>query len=125
MGRWIAYQSNESGRAEVYVAPFPGKGGKRQVSTAGGTFPRWRRDGRELFYIAPGGRLMAATVGAQGSGFEVGAVTPLFDTRARTNLRYPYDVTADGQRFLVNTLGDELSPEPFTLVVNWTAGLRP
>ena len=123
-GRWIAYASNESGRSEVYVMPFPGPGGKWQVSTAGGSYPRWRRDGAELFYLAADNRLMAATVNGQGSGFEVGAVRPLFATRARTARRYMYDVSADGQRFLINTLVEEAALEPITLVVNWTAGLR-
>jgi Tol biopolymer transport system component len=123
-GQWIAYVSNESGRPEIYIAPFSGKGGKWQVSTSGGLFPRWRRDGRELFYIAPDSRLLAASVSAQSSGFEVGVVATLFATRAKANLRYPYDVTADGRRFLVNTLQDEASPEPFTLVLNWPAALR-
>ena len=123
-GQWIAYQSNESGRPEIYVAPFSGKGGKWQVSTTGGLFPRWRGDGRELFYIAPEGRLLAASVSAQSSGFEVGAVATLFAMRMKANQRYPYDVTADGRRFLVNTLRDEASPEPLTLVLNWPAVLR-
>jgi Tol biopolymer transport system component len=68
-GRWVAYQSNESGRNEVYVAPFPGPGGKWQVSTAGGTFPRWRNDGRELYYLAPDNRLMTASVNGENAAF--------------------------------------------------------
>ncbi|MGH9253087.1 MAG: protein kinase domain-containing protein [Vicinamibacterales bacterium] len=80
-GQWVAYVSNESGRNEVYVMPFPGPGGKWQVSTAGGIWPRWRRDGAELFYLAPDNRLMAAEVNGRGSGFDVGAVQPLFATR--------------------------------------------
>ena len=63
-GRWVAYQSNESGRYEVYVQPFPGPGGKWQVSTDGGIAPRWRRDSKELFYIAPNGKLMAVPIRA-------------------------------------------------------------
>ena len=73
--------SDESGKDEVYVAPFPGPGGKWQISTAGGTFPRWRRDGTEIFYLAPDNKMMAAAVNGKGSNFEVGAVKPLFETR--------------------------------------------
>jgi hypothetical protein len=126
-GRWIAYQSNESGRNEVYVAPFPGPGGKWQLSTAGGAFPRWRRDGRELYYLAPDNKLMTALVSGEGSAFQVGVVRALFETRPRSGVNlnaYAYDVSADGQRFLVNTLMQEATSAPITIVVNWTAGLK-
>jgi serine/threonine protein kinase/Tol biopolymer transport system component len=136
-GRWIAYVSNESGRSEVYVSPFPEpgrvrsaaatletQGGKWQVSTAGGYQPRWRRDGKEIFYLGPDDKLMSAAVNGAGSAFEVGAVRPLFDTRAG-GPGFLYDVSADGQRFLVNTLVEELSESaPITLVVNWPALLK-
>lgn len=126
-GRWIAYSSNESGRYEVYVAPFPGPGGKWQVSTAGGDWPRWRRDGKEIFYLAPApdNKLMVAAVNGVGSAFEIGAVRPLIDTRApvRNALRV-YDISPDGQRFLVNTLAEEGASDPITLVVNWPALLK-
>lgn len=69
-GHWIAYNSNESGKNEVYVAPFPGPGGKWQVSAAGGTSPRWRPDGKELFYLAPDGRLTAAAVDLKAGAVE-------------------------------------------------------
>src|SRR6266436_4137218 len=95
-GRWVAYQSNESQQNEIYVAPFPGPGGKRQISTSGGTFPRWRRDGQEIFYIAPDGRLAAAELNIKGSTIEVGQVRPL-----GVLVLASYDVSADGQRFLV------------------------
>ena len=82
-GHWIAYQSNESGRHEVYVAPFPGPGGKRQVSTAGGALPRWRADGKELFYRAADNRLMAAEVDANsGSTFFTSNAPPFASTSA-------------------------------------------
>lgn len=122
-GRWVAYVSNESGRNEVYVAPFPGADGKWQISTAGGIRPRWRRDGSEIFYLAPDDKLMAALVNAKGSSFEVGAVKPLFQTRA-TATRYSYDVSADGQRFLINTTPEQAASAPITIVVNWTVGLK-
>jgi len=124
-GRWVAYYSNESGRYEVYVASFPGTGGKWQISTAGGKSVRWRRDGAEIFYLDPDNKLMVATVNGKGSSLEVGAVKPLFQTRAASpNYQYPYDVSADGQRFLINTLPEQVASAPITVVVNWTAGLK-
>jgi Tol biopolymer transport system component len=125
-GRWIAYQSNESGRFEVYVTPFPGPGGRWQVSAAGGNSPRWRRDGKELFYIAADEeKMMVAAVNGSGPAFAVGAVRSLFSARIRDQfLGIPYDVTADGQHFLVNTTADR-SPFSFiNLIVNWPALLK-
>ncbi|MGH9317676.1 MAG: TolB family protein, partial [Thermoanaerobaculia bacterium] len=122
-GRWIAYASNESGRFEIYVQPFPGPGGKWQISTAGGTAPVWRRDGKELFYLALDRKLMAVEV-KTGPAFEAGVARPLFQARLRNDPDREYDVSADGQRFLVNVpLAEETSP-PITLVQNWTALLR-
>ena len=118
-GRWVAYISDESGRPEVYVSPFPGPGGKRRISTAGGNSPRWRRDGVEIFYAAPDMSLMAAAVNGQGATFEVLSVQRLFALPG--NLREArFSVSPDGQRFLVpvGTAGT-----PITLVVNWVAGL--
>ena len=123
-GRWVAYRSNESGRFEVYVTPFPGPGGKWQISTAGGSFPRWRRDGKEIFYVTPDTKLMAAAVSSRGSAFEVGALQLLFETSVRLDGDYPYDVSADGQRFVVNTLVKDTTAAPITVVVNWTAALK-
>ena len=90
-GRWVAYQSNESGQQEIYVRPFAGPvasgtagkpaGGQWQVSTAGGLDPRWRSDGKELYYIAPEGQLMAASIAASGTTLEPGAPVTLFETR--------------------------------------------
>ena len=114
--------SAESGRAEVYVAPFPGPGATVPVSTGGGTLPRWRHDGSEIFYVA-GNRLMAAPVSGQGATFEVGAARPLFEIRPRSGVGYFYDVSPDGQRFLVNTMPESTST-PITLVVNWPALLK-
>jgi len=123
-GRWVAYASNESGRFEVYVAPFRGPGGKWQVSTTGGSEPRWRRDGTEVFYLDPDDKLMVAAVNGRGSTFEVGAVRPLFETRAGAVARFRYSVSADGQRFLVNTFPEQSASAPITVVLNWTAGLQ-
>lgn len=122
-GHWIAYASNESGRYEVYVQPFPGPGGKWQVSTAGGVTPVWRRDGKELFYVAPDRKLMAVAV-RTGAAFEPETARPLFEARIRNDPSRHYDASADGQRFLLNMpLGEETSP-PITLIQNWTALLR-
>jgi eukaryotic-like serine/threonine-protein kinase len=123
-GRWVAYFSNESGKYEVYVAPFPGPGGKWQISTGGGYFPRWRRDGTEIFYLAPDNKLMAAAVNGKGGSFEVGAVKPLFGTHTSGGGRDRYDVSADGQRFLISTVPEQVASAPITIVLNWTAGLK-
>jgi Tol biopolymer transport system component len=126
-GRWVAYSSNESGKREIFVASFPGPGGKWQVSTSGGSEPIWRRDGRELFYLASDGKLMAVWV-KPGSTFEAGEAKALFQTRAREHVSnaddFSYDVSADGQRFLVNTDVGEVASSPLTVVVNWTAELK-
>jgi hypothetical protein len=123
----VAYASNESGKWEIFVAPFPGPGGSVKVSAAGGSEPRWRRDGRELFYLAPDGKLMAVEV-TPGSIFEAGAATPLFQTRRRVAVSstdtFSYDVSADGQRFLVSNDVGEVTSSPLTVVLNWTAGLK-
>jgi serine/threonine protein kinase len=115
--RWIAYQSDESGSYQVYVQSFPPSGGKWQISSEGGSWPRFRRDGKELFYLAASGKLMAVEVKANASGFEFSAPRPLFE--AHTTDRYA--VTADGQRFLINTPVEESSSAPITVVLNWTA----
>ena len=121
-GQWVAYQSNVSGQAQVYAEPFPGPGGKRQISSDGGFNPRWRRDGKEIFYVTQDGQLMAAEVAARNGTLEVGRVQKLFDgvipSRGMT-----YDVTADGQKFLVVDDGIP-SVRPLTLLQNWTVSLR-
>jgi Tol biopolymer transport system component len=123
-GRWIAYNSDESGRSEIYVTPFPGPGRKWQVSPSGGLLPRWSRTGKEIFFIGPGERINVAEVTTQGDTFEVGRTQPLFDVRGQRPGNV-YDVTPDGQRFLVNTASDQLNAGSVTLVVNWPAALRP
>jgi Tol biopolymer transport system component len=124
-GRWIAYASDELGGYEVYVQSFPKGGGKRQVSTKGGTGPCWRRDGKELFYYSSDGKLMAAEV-KSGASFEAGVPSALFEFRSgnATVTVAPYTVTADGQRFLLNTVVDESGGAPLTVVINWTAELK-
>jgi Tol biopolymer transport system component len=126
-GRWVAYASNESGKWEIYVAPFPGPGGNWKISSAGGSEPRWRRDGKELFYLAPDGVLMAVAV-KEGPTFYADMAKPLFQTRLRQHISsvdlFSYDVSPDGRRFLLNTDVGEVASSPLTVVLNWTAGLK-
>jgi Tol biopolymer transport system component len=125
-GRWVAYQSNESGRDEVYVRPFAPAtaGGQWQVSTAGGIQPAWRRDGKELYYLNPEGAMMAVPITA-GATLSPGAPVVLFPTRivgggVDTGTGRQYDVAPDG-RFLVNTeLDAGGATAPITLIQNWT-----
>ncbi|MEO8726121.1 MAG: protein kinase [Acidobacteriaceae bacterium] len=124
-GRWIAYVAAESGRAEVFVAPFPNTGAKWQISTTGGDMPRWRNDGKELFFMTENASAMlSAQVNGSGGSFAVGEVRTLF----RANFLQGYQgmkfaVTKDGQRFVVIT-GAEQSSTPLVLMENWTAGLK-
>jgi hypothetical protein len=116
---WVAYTSNESGREEVYVQPFPATGGKYQISQNGGAQPMWRGDGRELFFLAPDSTMMAASI-AIGSGVEAGIPQALFASgAAMIGNRHQYAVTRDGQRFLVNVPQQGSTPTPLTVVVNW------
>jgi serine/threonine protein kinase/Tol biopolymer transport system component len=123
-GRWIIYQSDESGRNEIYVGAFPGPGGKRRPSTAGGTYPRWRADGKEVFYVAPNRMLVAAEISSQPGRIESGTSRLLPITVAVINNSYTYDVSRDGQRFLVATPREQNSSVPLTLIQNWTALLN-
>jgi Tol biopolymer transport system component len=122
-GRWIAFNSDESGRWEVYVARFPDVTDRRQVSSAGGVQPRWRRDSRELYYLSLDGAVMAAAVQDSQRDSLIAAPRALFQTTMSPSPNVPqYDVTADGERFLV------LEParsggEPVTFILNWTSGL--
>jgi Tol biopolymer transport system component len=127
-GHWLAYQSNESGRYEIYVRPFNGSApgasnsGQWQVSTSGGINERWRSDGKELYYIAPDGKLMAAPVTTSGATFQPGTPVALFQTRVYgftdPTLMFQYDVSRDG-RFLINIVLEEAS-SPITLLQNWS-----
>ena len=125
--RWVAYASDESGRFEVYVRPFPAASGQTQISIAGGTQPEWRRDGKELFYISADGKLTAVPVTTDGATFSAGTPRALFDVEVpEPNPPFPtdYAVTADGQRFLVNTVVDQPTRPALTVILNWTAGLK-
>jgi Tol biopolymer transport system component/DNA-binding winged helix-turn-helix (wHTH) protein len=123
-GRWVAYQSSESGHKEVYVQTFPQPGGKWQVSTTGGDEPYWRRDGKELFYVS-GKMLMAVDVDADGPAFKWGKPTLLFEVPLEVESRRSrYQVAANGQRFLVNVPLESALSAPITVVTNWMAGLK-
>jgi Tol biopolymer transport system component len=125
-GKWVAYSSNESGRWEVYVTSFPEAHGKWQVSNAGGDQPRWRSDGKELFYLAPDSRMMAVPV-KTGANFDAGTPTALFQANPRelvaTSEQFSYDVSRDGQKFLINTQL-KTGMAPMSVVLNWSAKLN-
>jgi Tol biopolymer transport system component len=131
-GKWIGYTSDETGRPEVYVQSAPGPNtqlsrGRWQVSTNGGSRLRWRRDGKEAFYVALNGNLMAVSLKTERS-FAIAAPKELF----HTNMKSPtsstssagYAVAADGRRFLMTAPLREPTPQPITILVNWTAALR-
>ena len=121
-GRWVAYVSNESGRNEIYVRSFPISGGRWQVSTAGGAQPRWRDDGKELFYLNNDDKLAAVDVKTHADVFEVGIPKTLFEVRRGfERAGDSYDAANDGQRFLVFLHGEETAPSPFVVVKNWLA----
>jgi Tol biopolymer transport system component len=126
-GKWLAYTSNESGSWDVYVQPYPSLDHKWRISPDGGSRPQWRRDSRELFYVGPDQQLMAVPVTADAS-FTAGAPVPLFPMRIiplpPTQPRQQYAVSANGERFLVNTVLEPASPTPVTIVLNWSAAVE-
>jgi eukaryotic-like serine/threonine-protein kinase len=123
-GRWIAYTTNEARQPNVYVQPFPGAGGKYQVSRDGGSHPVWRADGKELFYLGPDATLMAVPVDTTDQ-FDIGAPQALFPTAApRFNTSRVFAVTKDGQRFLVSARPQQASGTPLTVVINWIAAIQ-
>jgi len=125
-GKWVAYSSNESGRWEVYVTSFPEAHGKWQVSNAGGDQPKWRSDGKELFYLGPDSRMMAVPV-KTGANFDAGTPVGLFQANPRelvaTSEQFSYDVSKDGQKFLINTQL-KTGMAPMSVVLNWSAKLN-
>jgi Tol biopolymer transport system component len=127
-GRWIAYSSNDSGQDQVFVRSFPGGQHTSQVSSAGGTEPRWRGDGQELYYLASDGHIVAVSIAAHQDTLEIGPPRPLFATHA-AGLTLgilgggQYTVTHDGQRFLVNEPVQQESTTPLIVVVNWRAAV--
>jgi eukaryotic-like serine/threonine-protein kinase len=121
-GKWLAYCSEETGRPEVFVAAFPGPGGKKQISTGGGCQVRWRKDGKELFFLGIDKTIMAVDLKTSQASFQVAALRPLFRTHIEDITSYNYDVSPDGQRFLCNYTLEQSTAE-LTLVVNWEAEL--
>jgi len=129
-GRWLAYRSLESGKSEVYVRGITPDSlqprGKWPISLAGGEIPRWRRDGKELFYHS-GITFFAVDVKTDAPTFEVGIPKPLFDAATVSNNtpgRAPFVVSSDGQRFLILAPTEKLGSQPLQVVVNWQAGLK-
>jgi serine/threonine protein kinase len=124
-GKWVAYASDESGTWEIYVTSFPGAAGKWQVSRGGGSEPRWRGDGKEIFYIAPSGMLMAVAVNGE-TTFATGQPAPLFQVRGRAPISstdvFTYDVSKDGKRFLVNRYVKPEHVPPLTILLNAASG---
>jgi hypothetical protein len=130
-GRWIAYESDESGRREIYAQPYPSGTAKWQISTDGGRYVRWSPKGNELFYLKDDGTMMGAEVHAQGDALVANTPKPLFKTNPLlanhrgSALDIPYDVSRDGQRFLVNErIRTAESRSPISVVVNWPALLK-
>ena len=126
-GKWVAYASNESGKWEIYVNSFPAERGKWQVSVGGGEQPRWRGDGKELFYLSSDGKMMAAPV-TIGAHFDAGTPIALFQAAPLQPFALPdqfiYDVSRDGQRFLIITPVKQAETAPMSVVLNWTAKLN-
>lgn len=131
-GRWLLYEvsPNELGRAQLFVVPYPGPGGKWQLAAEGGQRARWRADGKEIFFLSNNNQLMSAAVSGNASTFNAEAPRPLFDLQARTTGygrfgSYNYDVTADGQRVLVNQTTSPDGGPPPTVTTNWPALMGP
>lgn len=122
-GRWMAYASDESGRPEVYVTAFPSGEGKWQISTGGGSFPRWRIDG-EIVYLGADNAMMVAKVKGAGSAVEVSAAEPLFQTSAVAGPGSPFDMTADGRYFVINSTIPSNAPASLSILYNWPALLK-
>ena len=122
--KWIAYESTESGRAEICITAFPAGGVKWQVSTGGGGAPKWRRDGKELFFMDPADNVMAVDVDTSGSAVRIGTPHQLFRPTGVQTQQGPYTAAADGKKFLVNSGDVKEESQPLTLVQNWPTQLK-
>jgi Tol biopolymer transport system component len=122
-GHWMAYYSDESGKNEVYISPFPNPVGRLQVSAAGGKDPRWRRDGKALYYIAADGKLTAAELKQVDGALQVVSLRTLWQTKI-TWFNDSYDVSPDASKFVVDTISTDETPEPLSLVTNWASELK-
>jgi len=123
-GKWMAYQGNESGRTEVYITAFPEGGAKWQASTNGGEEARWRKDGKELFFLDATDKIVAVDVNSAGKAVQLGVPHTLFQAGGTQRQLGPYDVTADGKKFLINGGIVKQGSEPLTLVLNWPSELK-
>jgi len=130
-GRWLAYASDETGDYQIYVQSFSADGklgaDKKIISTGGGKLPVWRRDGSELFFVAADGQMMASSVKTSGPDFEFTTPKALFKTRllgVENSIYHEYDVSPDGQKFLIGTLIGDTKAAPPTVILNWTAMLK-
>lgn len=130
-GHWVLYTSDETGTKEVYVRPFPGaSGGKWQISNGGGNEPRWRRDGKELFYVGPDNTFYAVNVTMKGDTFQPDTPRPLFRVPISggegggVSVAWRWDISSDGQRFLINVPVDSETKRPVTMILNWKDGLK-
>jgi eukaryotic-like serine/threonine-protein kinase len=123
-GKWLAYANNETGRQEIYIQPFPSGAGRWQVSTAGGVWPMWRKDGKELFFFSTDQQVMAVDVSQKGASLQLGAPHALFKAATVSGPNGPYSVSADGKKFVMNTVLPQSITEPLTLITNWPADLR-
>ncbi len=131
-GKWMAYASNESGQDQIYIQPIPATGAKWQLSIAGGGYPKWRSDGKELFFLSPDGKVMMIPIASTGIGtpasagvFEPGTPQALFDIGdGNTGSNWAYQPGAGGQRFLVAAPPAGERPPPITMMLNWQAGLK-
>jgi hypothetical protein len=126
-GKWLAYQSNESGRYDVYVQAFPPSGGKWQISSSGGSEPKRRGDGKELFYSTPQdpARIMAVDIAVKGGAIGPGIPRPLFEVIMPAGpWRNRWLVTRDGKKFLVVLPPEQKPINSFSVIVNWPSLLR-
>lgn len=126
-GKWVAYSSNETGKWEIYVCSFPDAKGKWQVSMGGGEQPRWRGDGKELFYLSSDAKMMSVAV-TPGANFDASAPIALFQATPRQPVPifdlFVYDVSRDGQQFLIITPVKQAETQPMSVVLNWRAELK-
>ena len=121
-GKWVAYVSNESGRQEIYAVAFPTPGGRFQISASGGSNPKWRSDGKELFYLDSSNRLVAVPINARADSLEIGAPQTLFQTRVWSR-GYFLSSATDGKRFLI-VENPQITASNLTLVLNWDSALE-
>jgi hypothetical protein len=120
----VAYQSDETGRWEVYVQAFPEPRGATRISTGGGQYPQWGAGGREIFYVSPDNKLMVVSLKMGADTVEPSAPRELFPLPAAGDGWSPYDTTADGQRFLVRATPERAAAQPLNVIVNWPALMK-